>query len=326
MHQITSQIENTYRYKMESNSTVDEALFEAFADGAFNAEEEFQQLNYCPDCPDTPMVASFNEYKCPHCYRVISSDANGADIKTLMGANTLGRFRSANEYTKMQKEVIMKQLRENNAATESKFPMDILEEAASHYNCIQKLMEPVYDASGKITGERKFVHRSDIKDQLLSALIYFVCIAHTIYRKKKDIAVFMQLQTNGFSTGETIVRTLCAEKKLTLKIGDEPIEGFANRYLEALNLENDTYLQFIVDLVHAAENKNIGTNSLPSSKVVGAIWILNTQLQLKITSEQLERAGDNTKKNTFIKFCKEVQKNIDMLAFVFKKHKIAIYK
>lgn len=309
---------------MESNEVVSDDMFEMFADGvAFNEAEEIIHANYCPDCPDTLMIACFNEYKCPECQRVDSADINGADIKTLMGANTLRRFRGPQEYARAQKEVIMRQLRDNNSNTQSPFPMDILDESASIYNTIQKLMEPVYDNTGKIVTERKFVHRSDIKDQLLAALIYFVCIDRGVYRKKKDIANFMKLQTGGFSAGENIIRTLHAEKKITLKIGDEPLKGFADRYFGALGIDNDNYIQFVVDLVARAEGINIGVNSLPSSKIVGAMWILITSLGLKITASQLETAGDNTKKNTFIKFCKEVQKNISQFNCVFAKYKIA---
>jgi hypothetical protein len=311
---------------MDNSQLVDAKVFELLVESAerklaYDAVGS-PRTNYCPDCPDTPMMNCITEYKCPLCSRVESADVNGADIKTLMGANTLSRFRSQGEYARTQKEVIMKQLRENNAIATSKFPMDILEEVAVQYNNIQKLTEAVYDLDGRVVCERKFVHRSDIKDQLLAALIHFVGVERGIYRKKKDIASFMKLQTNGFSTGENILRTLQAEGKIKIVIGDEPIEGFAHRYLDALDIDNENYVGFISEIVKTAENRKIGVNSLPSSKVVGVIWILNTQLKLNITTDQLERAGDNTKKNTFIKFYKEVFKNIGLFSHLFKKYKV----
>jgi hypothetical protein len=312
------------------NRLVDADLFDAMADGRLDGcvvSSNAAVRNYCPDCPDMLMQLQLNEYKCPSCGRTEPADITGLDIKTLMGANTLGRFRSAEGYIKTQKEAIVKLMKSNNDSfTGDKFPPELLEEVASQYNIIQNLAEEIYDDAGKVVGTKKFVRRRNIKDEVLATLIYLECINRKVVRKKKDVAAFMKLQTNGFSSGENILRSLYAEGKITIDIGDEPVDGFAMRYLDGLGIENVEYTQFITDIIRTAEAKNIGVNSITSSKVVGTIWLLNMQLGLNIKVDQLERAGDNTKKNTFIKFYNEVVRNIKLFVHVFKKYNIPVPK
>ena len=304
---------------------LDAKVFAALADGISVCGDSAEVAqNYCPDCPETPMLLHADEYKCPGCGRTESAELVGVDIRTLMGANTLGRFRGAGEYAKTQKESVLKQLKYNNETSGSKFPLDLLDEVATQYNSIQKSTEDVYDEEGTVIKTKKFVRRSNIKDEVLAALIHFECVKRGVVRKKKDIATFMKLQSNGFSSGEKILRNLFAEGKITIDIGDEPIDGFASRYFDCLGIDNESYINFVVDIIKVAEQKKIGVNSFTSSKVVGAIWILITQLRLKITVEQLESAGDNTKKNTFIKFYKEVAKNNKLFIHIFKKYGVPL--
>ncbi len=316
---------------MESiNGLVDADLFNAMADGRLDsnfASATQSQHNYCPDCPDTPLQLQNCEYKCPMCGRTESADITGLDIKTLMGANTLGRFRSAEGYIKTQKEAIMKLLKSNNETfIGDKFSPELLEEVASQYNIIQNLVDDVYDEKGKIIGTKKFVRRSNIKDEVLAMLIHLECINRKVVRKKKDIAMFMKLQTNGFSSGENILRSLYAEGKINIDIGDEPIEGFASRYFDGLGIDNAEYTKFIIDIINTADQKKVGVSSITSSKVVGAIWLLNVQLGLNIKVDQLERASDNTKKNTFIKFYSEVVRNVGLFTHIFKRYNVPLPK
>jgi hypothetical protein len=132
----------------------------------------------------------------------------------------------------------------------------------------------------------------------------------------------MNLHTQGFSRGEDILRSLHAMGKLDLPIDEEPIDGFVERYLEALNLENPAYSKFVIELVNRTEELKIGMNSQLSSKIVGSIWILIDKLKIQITAAQLEKSCDQTKKNTFMKFHKIVMENIDTLSPIFTANNI----
>lgn len=311
---------------MDDCRLVDMNLFEQLADRSNVVMSHAVRSNYCPDCPDVPMLLCLNEYRCPQCLRTDSADITAVDVKGPGQGNSLNRFRGPGEYTKTQKESIMRLLKSNlDSYSGDKFQLDVLEEVATQYNNIQQIIEETYDDCGQVNGAKKFVRRSNVKNEVIAALIYFECINRCLVRKKKDIAMFMKLPANGFSTGEDILRTLVANGQFVIQIDDEPIEGFANRYLETLGIEGPTatrYVKFITEIIDIAEAKMIGVNSLPASKVVGVIWILVTQLKLKISVEALESACDQTKKNTFIKFYNAVFAKIDLFTHVFGKYNV----
>ena len=160
--------------------------------------------------------------------------------------------------------------------------------------------------------EKKFVKRGSIKDEVLAAILYYECIAAGTARKKRDIAALMRLPTFGFSKGEHILRDLRAKGQIDIDMDNEPISSFVDRYMEALGLEDQRYKDFIEKIVVLSEERKIGMNSQISSKIVGAIYLLITTKGLPITIHALEKATDNTKKNTFTKFYNAIKANMDI--------------
>jgi hypothetical protein len=312
---------------------VDFAAFEEFSE-IKPSDELVAKFNYCPDC-NVPMTPSgTSEYVCNDCGRITQYTADGCKdhseavntcIRICTGANK-GRFYNINgDYDRTRKKIISDQLMQNqNNYSGNAFPINILKAAATQYNNIQKIVEDDIGENGEIKGQKKFVRRGNIKDEVLAALIYFECIREKLVRKKKDIAAFMNLPTNGFSRGEDILRTIHAEGKIDIPCDEEePIEGFVDRYMEALGLEKQNYSDFVVELVMESERKKMGMNSQVSSKIVGAISLIISVCKLNINTQQLERACDNTKKNTFTRFTKLVQNNMAVFGPIFAKHGIS---
>jgi transcription initiation factor TFIIIB Brf1 subunit/transcription initiation factor TFIIB len=170
--------------------------------------------------------------------------------------------------------------------------------------------------------DKKFVHRAAIKDEILAGLIKFECIKCGIARKNKDIAMFMRLATSGFAKGENMLRELHAQGIIDIPINEDPIVGYLPRYLEALNISNERYYDFVAELVDYSESIYMGYRSQISSKIVGALWIIIRKEKLAITDKELEKAADNTKKNTFVKFYDLVMSNIDVFVDIFNKYEI----
>lgn len=312
---------------------VDEKIFNAFSEVRPD-ESEVTQHNYCPDCK-IPMTLAGNEYQCNQCGQMQqyivdavkdTDEIVNSSIRISTGSNK-GRFYNiTGDYTKTQKKIVLDQLLRNQSNFKGNaFPINILNAAATLYNNIQKLItEDDVDENGNVKGQKKFVRRGYIKDEVLAAIIYFECIREKLVRKKRDIALFMKLPNNGFSRGEDILRNLHAEGKIDIPCdGDEPIIGYVDRYLEALNLDDPIWSNFIIDLVTVSENKKIGMNSQLSSKVVAAVWILNIQCGLNKSPQIIEKACDNTKKNTFTKFTKIVSANLHIFKDVFDRHGIS---
>lgn len=293
------------------------------------AETEDSKFNCCLDC-DVRMDLVGSEYKCPQCGYTSENDPDRGkelddissnSIRVTTGANK-GRYRNGNtNYANVQKKNLIDQLNTRQDQYQGpKFSKDVLGAAATQYNNSQKYIKQVLDDQG----EKKFVRRGSIKDEILAALIYFEGVRVKNVRKRKDVAIFMGLATCGFARGEDIVRTWQAKGLIDIPVNDEPLEGYIDRYMETLGLDDPNYNAFVAEIVQLSEDRKIAMGSQISSKVVGAIWVLITQLGKKITAATLETATDNTKKNTFTKFSKIIMESRNVFAAIFRKYNIPL--
>lgn len=304
-------------------------------------EEKFQ---YCSNCT-IPMNKTTSGLECPTCHatkdvigdiRDCSEDSTGI-LKTSYGGSYGGKkttVMSNQDNSKSQKKQIIDQLnRLNEQYLGPKFPKAILESTAVRYNDIQKLVVEKYDENGDVCGTKKFVKRSSIKDEILGALLYYECIDKQCSRKKKDVADFMQLQSNGISRGDTILRDLHNSDKIVIPIHIEPTNDFTRRYLIALDLYKFDeygdateislrYYEFVEKIVARSNDLRISWNSIGSSKIVGAIWVLINKLKLDIPHTTVTTCCDGIRKNTFTRFSKEIESKITVFNDIFTKCEI----
>lgn len=308
---------------------VDAATFEAFMMPADDAAEIPD--NYCPNC-SIPMEIAGSEYKCADCgftdtkeeiVETDKSNTRNAVIKISTGAKRGRHYNVSSDYSRTQRQALTEQLMYRHAvSTALNIPINIIQAVVGEYNKIQQSICEVVVMEDGTRVNKKFVRRGNPKDEVLAALIYFECTREGLMRKKKDIAEFMGLKTGGFSRGENILRDLEAIGIITLPKTIEPARRLAERYIEALNLENPAYVEFVVDIVNESEAHKICMTSLLSSKVVGAIWLLICGLKLKIPCSALEKAADNIKKNTFLKFSTTVLSALHIFKPIFDDHQI----
>ena len=309
-------------------------------------QEDEEKFQYCSSC-NIPMNKTNSGLECPTCHatkevigdiRDCSEESTGV-LKTSYGGQYGGKkttVMSNQDNSKSQKKQIVDQLtRLNEQYLGPKFPTAILESTAARYNDIQKTAVQIFDENGEICGMKKFVRRSSIKDEILGALLYYECIDKECSRKKKDIADFMQLVSNGISRGDTILRDLHNSGKITIPIHIEPTNDFTKRYLISLDLykfdeygdateTSIRYYEFVEKLVARSNELRISWNSIGSSKIVGAIWILINKLNLNITHIALTNACDGIRKNTFTRFSKEVEAKISVFKDIFSKYEIPV--
>jgi transcription initiation factor TFIIIB Brf1 subunit/transcription initiation factor TFIIB len=187
--------------------------------------------------------------------------------------------------------------------------------AGQWYNDIQKILINTPD------GEKKFVKRGDIKDEVLGKLIKYECDRAGIARMDKEIAEFMRLPSAGLSRGESILRQLHNQGKIELPINIDPTEGFIERYLESLDINKPHYKDFIAELIQVANTIGVGLRSIANSKVVGAIWVLVQKEKLPITLNELDKKC-NIRRNTFLKFSTAITDKIHKFVDVFEKYNI----
>lgn len=305
------------------------AAFERFAEPSIPSDE--LPHNYCPECR-VPMALACGEYQCS-CGIAVNNEvecakdhnAVAAAIRISSGVNSGKFYNVTADYTKTQRKAIMAQLMTHQTRYQGAgFPRDVLNATATSYNNIQKAITEEVVVDG-VTKTKKFVRRGTIKSEILAALLFYECIRANIVRKKSDVAAFMELNTRGFSRGEIILRSMAVEGKIDMPIdSDERVDVIVEKYMEALDIKCDRYSRFVEDIVTLSEERRICMSSHLSSKVAGAMRVLISRTDLRVTDAELERATDNTKKNTFMRFHDAIFANMSVFIGVFAAHGISV--
>jgi hypothetical protein len=317
-------------FQHDSFGTVSDDIFNSFAE--IKPDVKNVSIDMCAEC-NIPMMLNISEYNCPKCGIVIQTNGNiisgetsgNSSVRVSIGGRKGKFYNVTSDYSKTQKKLIFDLLiQNNNAYAGFKFSRDILQKAATGYNTVQKSFIDEQHPDGSVT-KKKFVKRGSIKDEVLAAFIYYECIRAGATRKKKDIASLMKLPTNGFSNGESILRALHFEGKISIPVDNEPYDDYLDRYFETLNINNDYYRGFVLKLVEYSEKRRIGMTSQISSKIVGTLWVVITNCKLNVTTSALECAADGIKKSTFMKFYKVITANLRVFAAIFAEFNIPLF-
>ncbi len=305
-----------------------------------NQEAADPLFNFCMNC-NVPMDTVNGFYECGECglQKHIDGDVKdcGENAAGTLRMNNGNRFYSiSQDYSQTQYKNILSQLNYYNRMYEKTYnqqhgidptnpsyishsiPQDIIVATARDYNAIQKL---IIDATDDKEG-KKFVKRGNIKKQVEGYLLHLRCIAAGSPRLLKDIATFMMLSDKSLSKGEEIVRDLKIRGLIDIEIDNDPSVMFAYRYLCALDMYKLNYYQFVLDMVERSYVRQIGMNSVMTSKIVAIIWLVNVNCKLNIPASRVETCCDDTRKNTWMRFHKEVEEHILKFIDIFEKHSI----
>lgn len=281
----------------------------------------------CPDCNEQMTINDEYEFVCVECGAVNKIDGEISNRMPTLRFNSGLKISNGNnsrvihiqsDYSETQRRQTYNHLIQlNNQYNGFKYPKNILRDVAEEYNKIQQHI--FINAEGK---ETKFVKRGNVKDEILGALLYYKCVTENMTRKRKDIAEFMKLPNNGISSGEETLSTLNATGVISIPVNVNPCESYTELYLERLELDPKLYKDFIVELIGRAVELNVGMSSIMNSKVIGTIWLIVQKQKLKIPYTEIETKCDGIKKNTFMKFTNNIEKNIIRFIDIFVKYNI----
>ncbi len=319
------------------------------------AQRDQTKYYECPICMAHMQPCAIG-YECTCGYvNEIHESTDGAPVIVKINTSSGGRtmFGGGGNYAKTQrKQILNEMLALHDAAAKMNdasvnIPIDVIYKTVDFYNDIQKIMVDERDENGEVIGQRKSIRRGTIKDEILGTCLYYTCVAEKLFHKKKDIARFMQI--DGISRGEKKVRELANMGKITLPsvVGTE--RDLILRYLAALDLyvrqdssahgtmlsqtsvpqphpNQEKYVGFVTDILARSDKLTIKCNSVLSSKVVGAIWILITKLELPIAAADVEKKCDNIRKNTFSRFSDTIMSREVIVKFIpiFEKYGVPL--
>lgn len=302
-------------------------IFERISHGLIRDDITETVIDYtvCSDCKIQMCIDDHeNSYYCPSCSRICRLVGTGKDPEEYSRKSSLSRRRGVytanSDNSKAQIRQTCSQLINYDHANVNgiKIQHNILYRVAVIYNTIQRAFANT---------DSKFIHRSRPHAEILGNLIYYECIRAGVPRKKRDIAMFMMMPDEGISRGCDILQNLYAEGIIDLPFDKETTEDITEKYLTILQLDKNQddyqrYKGFVIDLIHLANRQKLGLNSLNSSKVVGAIWILVQYAKLPISVADIEQKCDKIRKNTFSGFSKIITSEILKFIDVFHKYNI----
>lgn len=285
------------------------------------APAEYSDCEYCL----IPMDLKGNEYICPTC-GFVRAGADQLDGQGEVGASSVtlvsasGKLQTFNNSGSVERvradaiEVYLLQKQRDYAARNGDslaFPSAIITAVATRYAEIQQ--------QHNTGGHGVFIHRGGVRNKILAALLRDECNIARYPRKPEVIADFMQLNSNGFSEGESILQSLVTKGITTLA---EPCgaEQHAQRYCGLLGIASPDNIQFVTDIVVQSEEINLGMNSHHSSKIAGALRLLVVSIgRTDITTDAIEAVTDNTKTNTYMKFYNLVVDNLSKFVYVYRR-------
>ena len=314
--------------------TYSESIFGKFLDSYdVMSETSYSSTNYnfCDNCR-VPCELTSGGYECPQCGSIKENvgqvDEKGSKSFTKCGGKKM--YNIVN-YTESQKKQIKAELEQKNkvAPDNIKIPQFVINEVVEIYNDIQKIVIEQVDNEGKVCN-KKLVNRGGIKGKIIGVCIGFVSAKHGCPMKEKNIAKFMGCVNEGLSQGKKVIRKLHNMGKINMPIDGDIDHPYIEKYLTNMGLykldekkiPDETslrYKQFVNDFVEIANKNNVGTTSVITTKIVGAIYILCNRLKLQKTYTDFEKLCD-IRVNTFSRFVKLVEspdiKLIFMDAFV----------
>lgn len=289
-----------------------EADFRKMLNEQNNAKYSQSDTNEYGMCCSTPMEVAGGVYVCSICNNTCNFEVqktSTAQNRVFIKVGTSGKYYNTPQDTEIiQRESIHDQLMAKQAQYEGyKLPPNVLTTVVNQYSQIQQ----------------HILKRGSFKDEILAALIYHECINQGNEHRRKDITKFMQLKNGGFSRGEGELRDLVNKKLVDVVFKGETALGYAERYLELLELRFagiSNYLDFILEMIEVADKNVMGNGSQVSSKVIGTLWFLIVKKKYKITRLELEKECDQTKGNTILKFYDVIISNRDIFYEVMNKH------
>lgn len=298
---------------------IDKSLFNELDD---DYEELVQKSDdgLCPRCSELLVyVNEVDEERCNKCGLAragggqagISKSAISGCIRVSNGTKVRVYGINTGDNSRAQHKTVTDLLSQIDASFNGpKIPKEILAATANVYSEIQRCNK-----------ERPFVKRGSIRREVLAAIMFFKCIEMGSPRRKRDIAIYMQLKTYGFCRGEQIIRNLVSDKVISLNMDIDISYGFTSRYLAMLGIDKK-YEKFVTDFIERTEELNVGTSSQMSSKIAGAVWILVKGIGLKLSRDDVEKATGGCKQNTYMKYCNSVSVAAKDLEDIFIAHEV----
>lgn len=263
------------------------------------------------------VVVSTQEDECV----TTSQDANVND-KGFISMKIIGKgaygynrnlLKNCADYTRYRKMTTLKEMHNwNSQSTGNQLPKNVINEANDMFATIK---------------EHNYVFRKDVKKGVQGACLYYACHLNGISRTPAEIAKIVGIAEKFLSAGDRHLRDLNERGIISIPAKVDAIQSYVNRYFELLKIP-DKYKQFVLDLIHQADDDRLHVqyDSKSNTKCIGTIFMLIDRipsLRKTIDKERIEKECDISK-TTFVKYYTMLCKFYRRFIHIFAKHKIPL--
>ena len=301
----------------------------------------------CPECLCQMKVRGL-EFVCPLCARVsegpLESEISACEGRRF-GVGGTSMVRSAPrlrvvgpgssyyqrdldrnttvDYSDTQRRYVLQELHSYNMAYRESghnpFPVNVLQMTADAYSQVQQ----------------QFVKRSQMKQTILAAILYHMCIKAGFARDRGEVAEFAQLRTHGIAKGDDFLRSLQADNLIDLDVNADCLDAYIVTAFARLRLiaerttprcQNEAAEVAIQGLQRAvrgivviAVRENIGTQSVLRSKVIAGTYEVLRRAGGTITlGDVVDRC--TIRRNTITRFTTKLAEYHSHFEAVYREH------
>lgn len=285
--------------------------------------------NKCDSCGNMMSVINSSEYRCQDCgyTKKVMGEFAGQSVSTIANYNTTDlsvipfqltginshqyqkrMISSTSDNVVIKERVACEQMKKMVYESENKLP-SVVVGIASDWFC--KMLK------------HHTALRADVRKGVIGNCFRYACIKEGISRKPKEFAKMCKISTAVLQSCKKIVLYHHTEGHITLPLNKYQHVDYLQTFLEELHLEEDKYLDFLIEIVERSLEKKVSFTSKFSSKAAGSIYILVRNLNLPISQETMERVT-GTVHNTYVKYYNEVMGRKELFRDIFETHNVPL--
>lgn len=204
-----------------------------------------------------------------------------------------------------------------------KYITDILDQMYNASKC-KLVKEVLYTAKVMVLEIMKVnTYRTKVLKEVIAACLSYACKKLEQNRRDKEIAEFVGLETDGFSSGNAIVIYMASRGVIDIKPCTNPSSAFVTLALQRLGINNTQHFKFVMAIIKTCTKNNIAINSMNYSKCMGSIYLLTEQMYPNVSINTIV-SNCEIHINTIERFCKEVKSRFSFFINIYKRYNIPI--
>lgn len=266
--------------------------------------------NICESCHEEMILQNCNELVCPQCKNIIRDNIQ-EKLEVSGDISSRNLYRAPDKQEAQYKDiwsVLAPLMNDPNKRVQ----FEAWTKVIASYNLLQQNVRvEVLNENGEII-YKPYVKRDPLRRGILGALLGYILLNdYNTVVTPETISKLMDIDRERLTRGKQEIDNLIMQGYLPPRksINADSIATTTREYLKNLMIDkkfHEPFIRFTINIIETSERHNICTTITYPTKINGCICIINTELGLGKTNEDIKRAT-NVAKSTSTQFIKDVQ-------------------